>query len=225
MHSPALNLPRSPISQWRNLTLMKRLAPLFAALIALLFCLLNSQGGAPLPSESSHTLFLIGFAVSLPFYLLPILTGLFTGHRAQFRTWLQWKGCLSFPRTVLYFLLFLLILETVFAVLPQIGTQNSVQHLATFSFSQRLILALPLCICIPFLEELLFRGLLLHSLPYPLALPLSSLLFAIAHGLNLFIIPLFLFGWFLALLTRRTQSLLPSILFHGLFNAITLFFA
>ncbi len=205
----------------------KILAPLLVLLMTGFFAWSNTQEADATyvvtdPSQA-HMLFLWGFCFSLPFYLIPILTAAFTGWGVQLRAWFRLPQQLSFLKGLWLFGLFLFVLESCFAVLPEIGTQEAVQQIATFGLTERLLLFVPLCVLVPLFEEVLYRGILLHLLPFAIALPVSSLLFACAHGFNLFVIPLFLFGWCLALLTRRTQSLLPAMLFHGAFNALTLF--
>ncbi len=103
--------------------------------------------------------------------------------------------------------------------------QLTVQAIAQMSVGERLLLTLPVCLLIPMCEELLFRGILLEVATPWVALPLSSLLFALAHGLNLYAFGLFVFGFALGLLTLRTRSLLPAMVAHGVFNAISLIFA
>src|SRR4029077_13310369 len=73
-------------------------------------------------------------------------------------------------------------------------------------------------------EEIAFRGLILCGLHQGFrprnAVMLSSFFFALFH-LNVFLFaPTFLFGVVLGLLTVRSKSLLPAILFHFLHNAV-----
>ncbi len=204
---------------------MKRLAPALTVAMALLFCGLHVQGGGDGVVEVSFSLFMGSCLISLLLYTFPIVVGGMTGWKDALRTWLRWDKGTSVGALVVLFALFLFILECCFAVLPEMGLQDSVQLLTTMSIGQKFLLVFPLCLLVPLCEELLFRGFLLHALPVAIGLPLSSVLFACAHGLNLFVLPLFLFGWFLGLLALRTKSLLPSVLFHGLFNALTLVFA
>ena len=74
----------------------------------------------------------------------------------------------------------------------------------------------------PINEELLFRGGLFRffntRLPTPVAMILSSILFALPH-LNWFsFLPLVVLGCFLCGVTLKTGSLKPAILMHALFN-------
>ena len=74
----------------------------------------------------------------------------------------------------------------------------------------------------PINEELLFRGGLFRffntRLPTPVAMILSSILFALLH-LNWFsFLPLVVLGCFLCAVTLKTGSLKPAIVMHSLFN-------
>jgi uncharacterized protein len=85
-----------------------------------------------------------------------------------------------------------------------------------------LITLFAICIIAPFLEEILFRGIILrgflsHYSPIKSIL-LSALLFALIH-LNLYQIPVaFIMGCFLGWLYFYSRSLWPSIFAHALYN-------
>jgi len=73
-------------------------------------------------------------------------------------------------------------------------------------------------------EEIAFRGFILQGLHHGFrprnAVLLSSFFFALFH-MNVFLfVPTFLLGVVLGLLTVRSRSLLPAILFHLLYNAV-----
>src|SRR5439155_13856390 len=75
-------------------------------------------------------------------------------------------------------------------------------------------------------EELAFRGFILSALQRQFrprtAVLLSSFFFALAH-MNVFqFLPHFLLGMVLAYLTTRCGSLVPGILFHGIYNTLIL---
>lgn len=85
----------------------------------------------------------------------------------------------------------------------------------------------------PIFEEWFFRGVLYRTLDDGLrrvwprvgaavAVLLSACLFALAHGEPLQFVGLALFGVVLALVLRRTQRLLPSIITHVSFNAVAM---
>jgi uncharacterized protein len=73
----------------------------------------------------------------------------------------------------------------------------------------------------PFTEELTFRGLgftLLSRYGTAVAVGLTALTFALAHGLVAGLLPLFVFGVGIAFLRVRTGSIYPGMLLHACFN-------
>ena len=75
---------------------------------------------------------------------------------------------------------------------------------------------------VPLFEEGFFRGYLQGALAYygrTRAAVFVALAFALAHGLSMNLPGLFLLGLLLCALTLRTDSLLSSLLVHGLYNA------
>ena len=116
------------------------------------------------------------------------------------------------------------------------GEQIAVQQLKLTAHSIPLLAGMAITVIgvVPFLEELFFRGFLQtwlsKKLPIKLAIPLASLLFALAHfskdqGVdNLELIPsLFVLSCFLGFLYERQQSLWASIGLHSTFNFISTF--
>jgi membrane protease YdiL (CAAX protease family) len=80
----------------------------------------------------------------------------------------------------------------------------------------------------PIVEELTFRGLgfgLFSRFGPVAAIVVSGVLFGPAHGLVLGLPILTAFGLGLAFLRHRTDSVLPCILLHGVFNGISLLLA
>jgi membrane protease YdiL (CAAX protease family) len=73
----------------------------------------------------------------------------------------------------------------------------------------------------PVAEELVFRGLGFASLGR-FALPLSTALFAVAHGLPVLLIPVGIAGLALGLLRQRSGSVLPGMGVHMTLNALAL---
>ncbi len=69
----------------------------------------------------------------------------------------------------------------------------------------------------PVSEELLFRGLGFATLGR-FALPVTSVLFAVAHALPVLIPPVLVVGLVLGELRRRTHSILPGIAVHATLN-------
>jgi membrane protease YdiL (CAAX protease family) len=74
----------------------------------------------------------------------------------------------------------------------------------------------------PFVEEVLFRGLgqsLLRRLGPVAAIVLVGLFFGVWHGLLIALLVLVPFGWGLAYLRERTNSVYPGMVVHALFHA------
>ena len=93
--------------------------------------------------------------------------------------------------------------------------------------------------CVGFLEEVIFRGLLFNAMRqdnFKAAVIVSSVTFGIGHIINLIngsgaeLVPNLLqvvyataAGFLLVMLYLRTKSLLPCIVTHGVFNALSVF--
>ncbi len=93
--------------------------------------------------------------------------------------------------------------------------------------------------CVGFLEEVIFRGLLFKSMAengIKSAIIVSSITFGMGHIINLFngsgaeLLPNILqviyataAGFMFVMIFHKTGSLIPCIVFHGLFNAISIF--
>jgi membrane protease YdiL (CAAX protease family) len=73
----------------------------------------------------------------------------------------------------------------------------------------------------PAAEELVFRGLGFASLGR-FALPVSTILFALAHGLPVLLIPVGIAGLALGLLRQRSGSVIPGMGVHMTLNALAL---
>ncbi len=131
------------------------------------------------------------------------------------------------PLRLLLWILFLYLgvivaCEIILCVGDPAPDQTTVALIKRCTLGQRAVLAIVVCLLAPLTEELLFRGILFRTLPY--GGWLSSLLFAFAHGVNAYLLPLFFFGTILMLLTRKTGSLLPAIILHILFNTVSFLF-
>lgn len=77
------------------------------------------------------------------------------------------------------------------------------------------------CLLAPFVEELLFRGVgysLLRPLGAVPAILVVGLAFGAWHGLLVALLILVPFGWLLAYLRERTNSIVPGMIVHALFN-------
>ena len=85
-------------------------------------------------------------------------------------------------------------------------------------------LALSAVVIAPIWEELLMRGILYPYLRRDFGLKaavvVSSLAFALLHGLGFVLVPTFIGGVFLAALYERTGSLAPCVVAHAVFNLV-----
>lgn len=93
--------------------------------------------------------------------------------------------------------------------------------------------------CVGFLEEMIFRGFLFHAMlkeGVKFAIVVSSVTFGIGHIVNLFngsgaellpnllqVIYAIAAGFMFVMIYYRTRSLVPCIVTHGLFNALSVF--
>jgi uncharacterized protein len=78
-----------------------------------------------------------------------------------------------------------------------------------------------LVVIAPIAEELVFRGLCFAALGR-FALPASAALFALAHGLPVLLVPIFVAGLGIGWLRQRTGSLYPGLAVHMALNATAL---
>jgi membrane protease YdiL (CAAX protease family) len=105
------------------------------------------------------------------------------------------------------------------------GTNPVIQTLlSTRSVWMQVYLALAAMVMAPLVEETFYRGLLFRALgervPFWGAALLSGLLFALAHGQLMAILPITVLGTAFAFLTRHTGSLLASATAHGVYNGL-----
>lgn len=93
-----------------------------------------------------------------------------------------------------------------------------------FSWTSLVTMMLLVSLLVPFIEEIIFRGLLFGWLRkrfgFALAAPIVALLFAVAHQVWLLVPVLFFMGMVLAAITERSGSLWPAIILHGTFNGV-----
>jgi membrane protease YdiL (CAAX protease family) len=85
--------------------------------------------------------------------------------------------------------------------------------------------AIIICTFIPFVEELTYRGLgysLLERLGRWPAILAVGILFGLAHGLVVSLPIIAAFGCALAWIRARTDSVIPGMVLHGLFNLVAL---
>jgi membrane protease YdiL (CAAX protease family) len=101
------------------------------------------------------------------------------------------------------------------------GNEEVLSADAGLSALDFILIAIPLVVAAPIVEELVFRGVLYRylrgGLGVLLAVLLSALVFAVLHVV---IPPLFLMGIVLAALAQRTNSLLPGIVLHATNNGL-----
>jgi membrane protease YdiL (CAAX protease family) len=87
-------------------------------------------------------------------------------------------------------------------------------------------MALMVCLVAPFVEEILFRGILYAWLRRRWGVVLSSLVsgicFSLLHGIVWLIPAIALLGVLLAVIYEKSGSLWPSIVTHATFNTVTL---
>jgi membrane protease YdiL (CAAX protease family) len=85
--------------------------------------------------------------------------------------------------------------------------------------------AAAICVWVPFVEEMTFRGLgytLLSPYGRWFAIGTTGLLFGLAHGLIVSLPVIVAFGCVLAWIRSRLDSIIPGIVLHGAFNLIAL---
>ena len=101
---------------------------------------------------------------------------------------------------------------------------------ALFSTGPRLPATIGLALVVvgiaPVVEELVYRGVIYRAFRdragVKLAIAGSALVFTVAHFEPEHFLPLFLIGASLAWITQRTSSLLPAIVLHAIYNAMSL---
>jgi membrane protease YdiL (CAAX protease family) len=85
--------------------------------------------------------------------------------------------------------------------------------------------AAAICVWVPFVEEMTFRGLgytLLEPYGRWFAIGATGLLFGLAHGLIVSLPVIVAFGCVLAWIRSRLDSVIPGMVLHGAFNFIAL---
>ncbi len=92
-----------------------------------------------------------------------------------------------------------------------------------FSWTSLLLMLVLVGVLVPFIEEVIFRGVLLgwllKRLRFIYAAPISAVIFSVAHGLPHLIPALAVMGLILATVAWRSGSLWPSVVVHGVFNS------
>ena len=170
---------------------------------------------------------LVSSLASLAVMSLPILSEALrrrdTLHRLfsadVFRTVPRGRALLSI---ILAFVVIFSAAMMLLSILPADAEQDLAQALRLLSLPQKAVLSICICVLTPLVEEILFRGILMHSFPQRIAIPASAFCFALAHGLSGIDFPLFLIGILLALEVRRTGTLWSAVALHGAFNLLNL---
>jgi membrane protease YdiL (CAAX protease family) len=136
---------------------------------------------------------------------------------------LSLRGWLLVPGIVLVTYVF----EDVYAALVHLGNEQGLtpDRWEPSHWPAYVVNAVVICTWVPLVEETLFRGLgfsLLRPFGRWPAIVAIGVLFGLYHGLLLSLPVLILFGGLLAWLRARTDSVVPGIVAHGLFNLIAL---
>jgi uncharacterized protein len=113
------------------------------------------------------------------------------------------------------------VLDPIFNGGAQQGIEPTHNPETTHQWIAVAVAALMLVIVAPIAEELIFRGLGFAALG-AVAVPVTSLLFAIAHGLPSLLVEVAVAGLVLAEIRRRTDSVLPGMGVHMAFNGLAL---
>ncbi|EJR68056.1 hypothetical protein IIO_00375 [Bacillus cereus VD115] len=135
-------------------------------------------------------------------------------------------------RTYVYLLLFFaisIVLNYIFLkYVFQDATKQQASALNLDVFEQyQILLLIGFAILTPIFEELIFRGFLLHffseRFPFWIAAVLTSFFFGIAHTYSLGVMVITFFtGLLMAILCKKTKSIIPAMLFH-IFNNLLAF--
>ena len=93
-------------------------------------------------------------------------------------------------------------------------------------FKQYQILLLGFAILTPIFEELIFRGFILRffseRFPFWIAAILTSFFFGIAHTYSFGVMVItFFMGLLMAILCKKTKSIIPAMLFHIINNTLS----
>jgi uncharacterized protein len=144
------------------------------------------------------------------------------GLRPTYRPWYRLAvagGLICVPVASLINLLFQILLGG-----PMENPQLEALAPEGFSWTSLIAMLLLVGLLVPFIEEIIFRGLvfgwLRKHLRFAYAAPIMALLFAVAHQVWILVPVLFFMGLVLAAVTERSGSLWPAIILHGVFNSV-----
>ena len=116
------------------------------------------------------------------------------------------------------------ILDPIFNGGAQQGIEPTHDPQTTHQWAAVVVATVMLVLVAPVAEELIFRGLGFAALG-SVAVPVTSLLFAVAHGLPSLLVEVAVAGLVLAEIRRRTASVLPGMGVHMAFNGLALLVA
>ena len=116
-----------------------------------------------------------------------------------------------------------LVVTTALAMLPE-AWLDSYDEASAGIDSGTLTGVIAVAVVAPIVEEVIFRGLIMNRLarvmPAWLAVVLSAAIFGVCHGHPVWFAYVFVLGAVFGFIDLRTNSILPSILGHVVFNAI-----
>ena len=204
------------------LGLFYRIPHIIAVAIILYFNVSNSVQPTATPEDyigyDVFTGLLQGSLISIPILLFPaILMLLYPNRRAVLRDWFGKTNCTIWQGISLFVLISLCSLALLTVVNPT-EEQSILASFQQLKGSEMLIISTIICIIVPIVEEILFRGVLMQNLPTKFAIIFSAVFFALAHGSSIYLLPLFFTGWALAVVRAYTGSLYVTICCHIAFN-------
>jgi uncharacterized protein len=113
------------------------------------------------------------------------------------------------------------VLDPIFNGGAQQGIEPTHSPATTHQWVAVAVATVMLVLVAPVAEELVFRGLGFAAFGQ-VAVPVTSLLFAVAHGLPSLVVEVAVAGLVLAEIRRRTGSVLPGVSVHMAFNGLAL---
>jgi len=136
------------------------------------------------------------------------------------------KKVSTYVYLVLFFILNIVLNSLILTHLfPDATTQQASALNLDVLKQYRILLIIGSAIFIPIFEEIIFRGIILRffseRFPFWIAAIGTSLIFGIAHTYSLGVMVVtFLMGLLMAILCKRTNSILPAMLFHIMNNTL-----
>ncbi|HEY0415682.1 MAG TPA: type II CAAX endopeptidase family protein [Gaiellaceae bacterium] len=205
----------------------KRLAQ-WLALVGILVAISyasRAAGGKPDPDVLYHWSTAVGGLVQDTIVLALVLA--ITGRATRLLALRRPRSLGRAAAYVLAAVVLTYVFEGVYAQLVHPGNEQGLTpaHWEPAHAAAYVVNALVICTWVPFVEELVFRG-LGYSLLEPFgrwpAILAVGLLFGLAHGLLLSLPIIATFGCVLAWVRSRTGSALPGMVLHSVFNLIAL---